>query len=499
MRVLLDTNIFIYRETDHIISYDLQQLLSVLNKLKTELLIHPLSLEEIRRDQDTRRQAVMLSKIGSYPLLEMPPVPEEDPKFFHIIEQKDEAHDLIDNHILYTVYKDAVDFLVTEDRDIHKKAIKLGIDNRVLLIAEALTVFRGHLQKDSIIVPPALELKPTYNLNVSDPFFDSLKEEYPGFDDWFKKIKREGRNCLVSYKDDGSIGALLIYKLENEPIDAIPGIHRKKQIKLSTFKVARFGYKIGELFIKLSIDIAISNDVSEVYLTHFIQPDDRLVELITEYGFRHVGTNSRGEAIYVKELFPEPTEAKELSPFDITKLYYPSYYDGADVKKFIVPIRPQYHSRLFTNYKDRQIELAESAGYFIVEGNTIRKAYICNSRIKRIAQGDLILFYVSDRRQLISVGVVEAVFGGLQNYRDIIKLVGKRTVYSVNEIQSMARKPSLVILFWQYWHLQQPLSYLRLKRMGILKGPPLSIMQISERDYSLIKEAGDIDERFAIN
>ena len=499
MRVLLDTNIFIYRENDHVISSDLQQLLSVLNKLKTELLIHPLSLEEIRGDQDTRRQAVMLSKIGAYPLLEMPPVPEEDPKFFNIVEQNDDAHDLIDNHILYAVYKDAVDFLVTEDRDIHKKAVKLGIDNRVLLIAEALTVFRGHLQKDSIIIPPALERKLIYNLDLSDPFFDSLKEEYSEFDDWFKKIKREGRHCLVNYKEDGSIGALLVYKLKDEPIDTIPKIPRKKRIKLSTFKVAQFGYKIGELFIKLSIDIAISNGVSGVYLTHFVQPDDRLVELITEYGFRHVGTNSRGEAIYMKELFPEPTESKGLSPFDITKLYYPSYYDGAAVKKFIVPIRPQYHSRLFTNYKNRQIELAESAGYFIVEGNTIRKAYICNSRIKRIAQGDLILFYVSERRQLISVGVVEAVFGGLQNYKDIIKLVGKRTVYSVNEIRSIARKPSLVILFWQYWHLQQPLSYLRLKGMGVLKGPPLSIMQISEKDYSLIKEAGDMDERFTIN
>ena len=499
MRVLLDTNIFIYRENDHIISSDLQQLLSVLNKLKTELLIHPLSLDEIRGDQDTRRQAVMLSKIRAYPLLEMPPVPEEDPEFFNIVEQKNDAHDLIDNHILYTVYKDAVDFLISEDRDIHKKAVKLVIDNRVLLIAEALTVFRGHLQKDSIIIPPALERKPIYSLNLSDPFFNSLKEEYSEFEDWFKKIKREGRNCLVNYKDDGSIGALLVYKLEDETIDAIPKIPSKKRIKLSTFKVAQFGYKIGELFIKLSIDIAISNGVPEVYLTHFIQPDDRLVELITEYGFHHVGTNSRGEAIYVKELFPEPTEAKRLSSFDITKLYYPSYYDGVDVKKFIVPIRPQYHSRLFTNYKDRQIELAESAGYFIVEGNTIRKAYICNSRIKRIAQGDLILFYVSERRQLISIGVVEAVFGGLQDYKDIIKLVGKRTVYSVNEIQSISRKPSLVILFWQYWHFQQPLSYLRLKRMGILKGPPRSIMQISAKDYSLIKEAGDIDERFTIN
>jgi rRNA-processing protein FCF1 len=322
MRVLLDTNIFIYRETDHVISDDLQQLLSVLNKIKAELLVHPLSLEEIKRDRDTKREAVMLSKIGAYPLLEMPPVPKEDPGFSNIIEQKEDIHDLVDNYILYAVYKDAVDFLVTEDREIHKKAIKLGIDNRVLLIAEALIVFRGHLQKDSIIIPPALERKPIHNLDLSDPFFDSLKKEYPEFDEWLKKIKREGRNCLVNYKDDGNIGALLVYKLEEEPIDAVPQIPKKKRIKLSTFKVERFGYKIGELFIKLAIDIAISNDVSEVYLTHFVQPDDRLVELITEYGFHHANMNSRGEAIFIKGLIPGPSGAKGLSPFDITSLVY---------------------------------------------------------------------------------------------------------------------------------------------------------------------------------
>ena len=100
---------------------------------------------------------------------------------------------------------------------------------------------------------------------------------------------------------------------------------------------------------------------------------------------------------------------------------------------------------------------------------------------------------------MISLGVVEAIRGGLQDYGDVIKLVGKRTVYSVSEIQAIATKPSLVILFWQYWHLERPLSYLRLRSMGILKGPPRSIMQISEKNYSLIKETGGIDERFTIN
>ena len=236
MRILIDTNIFISRETNHVIPSDLQQLLSVLNKIKAEILIHPLSLREIKGDRDARRQAIMLSKIGAYTLLEMPPIPTDDNVFLNTIEQKNNVHDVVDNHILYAVYKDAVDFLITEDRDIHKKSIKLAIDNRVLLVAEALTVFRGHIQKDSIVIPPALERKPIHNLDLNDPFFDSLKKDCPEFDEWFKKIKREGRNCLINYKDDGSIGALLVYKLEDESINTIPPIPKKSVLNCQRLK-----------------------------------------------------------------------------------------------------------------------------------------------------------------------------------------------------------------------------------------------------------------------
>ena len=100
MRVLLDTNIFIYREADHVISNDLQQLLSVLNRIKAEILIHPLSLEELRRDRNKKRQAVMLSKIGAYPILEMPPVPDEAPEFFSVIQNRDNEYDLVDSQVV---------------------------------------------------------------------------------------------------------------------------------------------------------------------------------------------------------------------------------------------------------------------------------------------------------------------------------------------------------------------------------------------------------------
>jgi hypothetical protein len=72
----------------------------------------------------------------------------------------------------------------------------------------------------------------------------------------------------VYYREDDSIGALLIYKTENEPIDSKPPLPKKKRLKLSTFKVTHVGHKVGELFIKLSIDFAVKNNISEIYLTY---------------------------------------------------------------------------------------------------------------------------------------------------------------------------------------------------------------------------------------
>jgi len=76
----------------------------------------------------------------------------------------------------------------------------------------------------------------------------------------------------VHYREDGSIGALLIYKTENEPIDSKPPLPKKKSLKLSTFIVTYVSHKIGELFIKLSIDFVVKNNISEIYLTHFTEP-----------------------------------------------------------------------------------------------------------------------------------------------------------------------------------------------------------------------------------
>jgi hypothetical protein len=415
------------------------------------------------------------------------------------IQEVKRSSDLVDNSILYAVYKNAVDFLITEDRGIHKKANRIRIDDRVLFINDAILLHRQYVHKEWIINPPALIQKYVYNLSLADAFFDSLKKEYEGFEDWFQRISKEGRKCWVHYGEKGNIRALLIYKIEDETIYSDPPLPKKKRLKLSTFKVAYEGHKIGELFIKLSVDIAIQNEISEIYLTHFSASEDRLVDLISEYGFKKVAVNDRGEEIFLKKLMIEQTDMSVLSPTDIAIEFYPSFYDGPQVRKFIVPICPEYHGRLFTDYPGRQLTLSESVGDFIIEGNTISKAYICHAKPKRMQVGDILLFYLSKLQKLTSIGTVEFVKTEIRDSQEILRFVGKRTVYSLSEIEEISKKPATVILFRQHFHLHNPLSLKELKNMGILAGPPQSIILISNERYDKIKRKGGVDARFTVH
>jgi len=153
MRVLIDTNIFIYRENDHVLSNNMQKLLATLRKIGADILIHPLSLEDLKKDPNKERREIMLSKILTYPFLDRPPTPKTDPEYLNTVTSRTEDNKTIDNAILYAVYKDAVDFLVTEDRGIHKKALRSGIDDRVLLINDALQILDQYIYKEWIITP----------------------------------------------------------------------------------------------------------------------------------------------------------------------------------------------------------------------------------------------------------------------------------------------------------------------------------------------------------
>jgi hypothetical protein len=175
------------------------------------------------------------------------------------------------------------------------------------------------------------------------------------------------------------------------------------------------------------------------------------------------------------------------------------------VRKFCVPIRPDYHRRLFP-----EIAFATKLPLFPTEtlvpilphgeertpGNTIRKAYLCRAKITRIRPGDVLFFYMSKdhsyaaSQSITTVGIAERVIN-VTTTDDLIKHTAKRSVFSVEEMQGMKATvdtPVKMIDFLLVGHIQPSVRLETLVEMGVFsKRPPQSIAELAEEQYGKLK------------
>ncbi len=449
MKVVLDTNILIHIEDPKVLSKNLQNLLKIFREHGHQIFIHPASLKDINNDKDEHRKKVILSKIEGYPHIGSPPKPTDE--FLSVVGASSNSNEINDNEILFSIQRNAADFLITEDYGLQKKAIRANLEERVLSIDYALDYFENLYARKGI-AHPLLKEYFVRDLDIEDPFFDSLKEDYgdSDFRKWFKQKSIEDRRCWV-YKENDTIKALLMLKEEvNEPIPTSPPIPAAKRLKIATLKVDIPGYKLGELFLKMAFQYCISNHIFETYLTHYRKQDDRMIPLIENFGFEFSGFiperkgKKEKEEVYLKNLIPKE---KDLPPINLAKKYYPSFKDSPIIKKYLVPIIPEYHERLFPDYKKRQMKITDYSEINI-PGNAIKKAYLSNSAIKKLRPGDILLFYRShDLKAVTSVGIVDREPVHTNEPDKVAAIVGQRSVYLYDEIKDMTQTPVLVILF----------------------------------------------------
>jgi len=237
-------------------------------------------------------------------------------------------------------------------------------------------------------------------------------------------------------------------------------------------------------------------------LTHYVKPNDELVSLVEQYGFIKVARKNNGEDVFSKFIKPSVPrkELEYLPPMELNRRYYPSFYDGSRIRKHIIPIRPEYHDRLFIEYRYRTPGLMEAAGKLIVEGNTIKKAYICHARSKKLGEGDVLLFYRSRDQMLTSVCSLDMIFRDVSTYEEVIKLVGKRTVYSKDElINLVSHGPVMIILFLLHFELKNYIRLPKLQKARIMLRAPQSVVEISDERYRQILNIGGLDERFTLH
>ena len=488
--ILLDTNIIIYREDNNVIEDKIQRLSKILNKPKFNTFVHENSFKDIDNDKNISRREIVTSKMKSYQILKTHYDFQKDTDFVRIVGYDGTSNEYVDNSLLYSLLKGETTFLITNDNGIHKKAKKLdktheNISERVFNISEALNYFEEKIPK----FPYNIKHDTMNHLDINDPIFDKLKRDYVDFEGWFKRKQNAKRNCLSYYNPNNLLGAVLIYKPEEEEQIVLKEtiLPYKNRIKIATMIVTYEGYKIGEFFLKWIIDYAQSNKIDELYLTHFIEPDDSLVFLITEYGFILEGYNNLGEAVYTKSINREECEKKicdeigEKSPIELAKKYYPYFYDGPEVNKIIVPITDEYHEKLFLS-KSQQSSLSND---ITVSRNTIKKAYLSNTPTN-INVGDILLFYQTRTNQGISeIGVVESSHKDL-SLEDIIKTVGKRSVFSQEELKEFEDKNSILLFIHSREFYKIPSK--KLIKMGLIKRAPMTAHNVNNEKYSEFKK-----------
>lgn len=219
-------------------------------------------------------------------------------------------------------------------------------------------------------------------VDINDPFFDSLKLDYPGFEEWYQRKTNAHQDVYVQYDEKMKLLGFLYMKIEEMNIidDVEPNIEASKILKVGTFKINAHRTKMGEQFLKVIFDYAVEKHVDVCYLTIY-EKYKGLIKLIEKYGFFEGGIKGK-EKVFLKNM----AEVRG----DIFLDYPGVNYHGH--KKYLLSIYPKYHSRMFPE----SILTNESRNIIkdISYTNSIQKVYVCSMQgVENVKTGDVIVLY----------------------------------------------------------------------------------------------------------
>jgi len=497
---LIDTNIVIALEDAHTVDESFSELVRICNEHGIGLFVEDANFNDVYRDKDISRRAITLSKLPKFQQLRKVPIPTETELIRRFGYIKND-NDLSDVKLLNTLDANAVHFLITQDVKLYKRAERSNLGPNVMTVEEALDWLRQTFQEKTVQLPYVVERK-AYEIELNNNIFKSLRADYPAFDDWFTKCRKQQRDCWVLEIDE-QIAGLIIRNDENHS-DAQTTHAGPKILKICTFKVLDEyrGEKFGELLLKQVLWFAQHNNYDLVYLTVFPK-HDFLIDLLSYFGFSTTRKNQNGERVMEKPILKGtfPAINEEILKLDLK--YYPRFYDGQEVQKLCVPIQPHYHQKLFPEIAfGTELPLFPNDKSLIepwaerTPGNTIRKVYLCRANIQHLNPGDLLFFYMSkgtgyERSQTITtIGVIEQTAYATST-EELVHLTAKRSVFFQQELEALKASkssPILIIDFLLVGHLEPPIPLNTLLNAGVfINRPPQSITNITYNRYDALR------------
>lgn len=466
MRVLLDTNIVIHRENTQVTSLTIGKLFYWLDKLHYEKLIHPYTVGELRKYQNPQMQALYDAKLDAYTTMKS--IATQTDAFTELLNDIPKTdNDRIDNQLLYEIYCGRADILITEDRKMRLKAERLDITDKVFTINAFIT--KASSENPALIDYKALSVRKECfgNVDISNPFFNTFKEAYPSFENWFsRKCDEEAYTCR---NDQGDMLGFLYLKTEDERenySDITPIFKPMRRLKVGTFKVEASGFRLGERFIKIIFDNAIERQLNEIYVTLFMDRPElkALYDLLRRWGFEEHGTkrtNGKDEIVLVKKLGVYDESLTPKQNFPNIKYFR---------QKFFLPIEAKYHTPLLP---DSQLRTENEIDFLGEKPHryALQKVYISFSYKRNMHPGDFLVLYrkgVTPGRKgyesvVSTIGIIDEVKYNFKSKEEFLKYCENRTVFTPEELDSFWNTKRDVLLVIKFIFVKSLNNRLNLK------------------------------------
>ena len=344
-----------------------------------------------------------------------------------------------------------------------------------------------------------ITLKYFNEINLDDNFFSSLKSDYPGFEDWFRRKSDAHAQAYVQYSD-GELQAFLYLKDESDIAltDVEPNRPACKRLKVGTFKINPHKTRLGERFIKKILDQGVVDNYDEIYVTIFPKHEG-LINLLTKYGFQKEGMKG-DELVLVKSL--KILSGDMLIDYPLVDISH---------RKFLLAIYPKYHTKLFPDSilrNESKYDLIKDVTYT----NSIHKIYLCfMPGTANLRKGDLLVIYRTNdylgpakyRSVVTSICQVEEIKTkrDFANIREFISYTNSYSIFDEDELVNWfsTRKDLIVIKMTYNIALTKRVTrqYL-LDEVGISPNIYWGFFQLTDDQFNSIISKGEIDENIII-
>lgn len=336
-------------------------------------------------------------------------------------------------------------------------------------------------------------------LNIRDPFFNSLRSDYCGFDNWLNRKKNEMAYVLYDSRKIKLMGFLYL-KDEKEADELIyPAFDMRRRLKIGTFKIDSHGTVMGQRFISIILRRMVDEGYDFTYVTLFPK-QKALISLFERFGFKCWGHKSNGELVYYKDSTVWNNIYKDFPRINLN-----------GCRKYLLSFYPQYHTKLFpdSRLKTEKSHPIEDLSFT----NTIEKIYLTKmSGVRYLLPGDLVVVYRTSERgksaeySSVATSVCTVVevknINDFSSYDHFAEYCGKGTVFSQRELLTFWKNKKYPFITKMLYNAPLERKIIRkelIENIGLQRDSYFGFLPLTDIQFENILKVGEINESFIIH